>query len=147
MKAFNIKNIFIIVMSIMIINGCQKDLVTEIQNSIDDEVVEANYNQRDGLLKLGKKINDPFAIYNMKNAVSNLKSAGVDVPEEELVPNKIYLRFLPKSEEEWQILKNDTNLILYDYPLDYEIEVYGTYYHDPELPDSSITWQYSVIPV
>ncbi|MBK6283709.1 MAG: hypothetical protein IPF54_14590 [Draconibacterium sp.] len=91
------------------------------------------------MLQLGKKINDPFAIYNMKNAVLNLKSAGVDVQEEELVPNKIYLRFLPKSEEEWQILKNDTNLILYDYPLDYEIEVYGTYYHDPELPDSSIT--------
>jgi len=58
----------------------------------------------------------------------------------------VYLRFLPKNEDEWQILKTDSNIVLYDFPLDYDIEVYGTYYHDPEISDSSITWQYTVIP-
>ena len=59
----------------------------------------------------------------------------------------MYLRFLPKNEDEWQILKTDSNIVLYDFPLDYDIEVYGTYYHDPEISDSSITWQYTVIPI
>jgi hypothetical protein len=83
----------------------------------------------------------------MQKANYNLKSAGTDVPEEDIEPNKVYLRFLPKNEDEWQILKTDSNIVLYDFPLDYDIEVYGTYYHDPEIPDSSITWQYTVIPV
>lgn len=103
-------------------------------------------NLDDGRIVLGKKINDPFAITNIQRAVSSLRSSGVDTPNE-IAPNKIYIRFLPKTEKEWDLLKSDSTLILYDFPLDYEIEVNGSYYHDPSLPDTAITWQYTVVPI
>lgn len=132
----------------LILTSCDKEeLNPENQMPTQNEALDEGYNQKDGMVVLGEKINDPFAIQNMQKAKSNLKSAGTDVPEEDIEPNKVYLRFLPKDEDEWQILKTDSNMVLYDFPLDYEIEVYGTYYHDPEIPDSSITWQYTVIPI
>src|SRR3989304_2448668 len=138
----------LVIVTGLFLSSCDKEeLQPEIQEPIQNETLDEDFNQKDGMVVLGKKINDPFAIYNMREANSNLKSAGTDVPEENIEPNKVYLRFLPKNEDEWQILKTDTNIVLFDYPLDYEIEVYGTYYHDPEIPDSSITWQYTVIPV
>ena len=36
---------------------------------------------------------------------------------------------------------------MFDHPLDYEIEVTGDWYHDPEVPEGEITWQYAVVPV
>ncbi len=125
--------------------SCEKDKLEQGESNTITE--EQPHNVSDGIVVLGEKINDPYAICNMKAAYSNLKSAGEDTPVEEIQPNKKYLRFLPKDEAEWDLLKSDTSLVLYDFPLDYEIAVYGTYYHDPELPDSSVTWQYCVVPI
>ncbi len=36
-------------------------------------------------------------------------------------------------------------LELFDYPLDYDIEVEGTYYHDPSIPEGEITWLYTTV--
>ncbi|MDR2962707.1 MAG: hypothetical protein LBU90_03570 [Bacteroidales bacterium] len=98
----------------------------------------------DGAIVLGKKINDPYSISNMRAAYANIAGAGL---KSELAPNRIYMRFLPKNEEEWDLLKSDKTLLLYDFPLDYEIAVHGNYYHDPSLPKDAITWQYVVVPV
>ncbi|MDR2963914.1 MAG: hypothetical protein LBU90_09840 [Bacteroidales bacterium] len=98
----------------------------------------------DGAIVLGKKINDPYSISNMRAAYANI--AGTSL-KSELAPNRIYMRFLPKNEEEWDLLKSDKTLLLYDFPLDYEIAVHGNYYHDPSLPKDAITWQYVVVPV
>ncbi len=125
--------------------SCEKDKLEQGENYKTAE--EQTHKLSDGFVVLGEKINDPYAISNMKAAYSNLKSAGEDAPVEEIQPNKKYLRFLPKDEVEWDLLKSDTSIVLYDFPLDYEIEVYGTYYHDPELPDTTITWQYCVVPI
>lgn len=131
----------VILISLLLFNGCQKEELVEIQSDPDQFIIS------DGEIVLGDKINDPYSINNMREAYSNLKSAGVDSPVEEIQPNKKYIRFLPKDETEWDLLKRDTSIILYDFPLDYEIEVNGMYYHDPDLPDSSITWQYCVVPI
>lgn len=125
--------------------SCEKDKLEKGESNSTTE--EQAHKVSDGIVVLGEKINDPYAICNMKAAYSNLKSAGEDAPVDEILPNKKYLRFLPKDEAEWDLLKTDTSFVLYDFPLDYEIEVYGTYYHDPELPDTSITWQYCVVPI
>ncbi|MDR2917609.1 MAG: hypothetical protein LBV74_22685, partial [Tannerella sp.] len=99
------------------------------------------------MIVLGDKIDDPYAIHNIRKAYSSLKSAGGNVPVNEVCPNKKYLRFLPKDETEWDLLKRDTTLLLFDFPLNFEIAVSGSYYHDPELPDNAITWQYCVVPI
>lgn len=132
----------------LIISGCEKEpYQSDIIEQPQHEKVELRFQQKDGMLVLGKKIDDPYAIHNIRKARSNLKSAGFSVPETEIEPNKVYIRFLPQTESEWQLLKTDSTMVLYDYPLDFEIEEYGTYFHDPALPDSAITWQYTVIPI
>lgn len=54
----------------------------------------------------------------------------------------LYLRFLPKDWAEYDILKSDTTLKLYQVPLDREIENFGNTYHDPSVPAGRPTWQY-----
>ncbi|MDA3892677.1 MAG: hypothetical protein PF517_13520 [Salinivirgaceae bacterium] len=102
-----------------------------------------------GLIVLGEKREDPYKLENMQKAYESLKSAesSSDKDKDKIKPTHKYIRFLPANETEWDILKSDTTLILYDFPLDYEIENMGTYYHDPTLPETSITWQYCVVPI
>jgi hypothetical protein len=139
-------NFFMVVLALSFgLFSCEKDKLEQIESNSQNE--EQPHKLIDGMVVLGDKINDPYAIYNMKTAYSNLKSAGEGAPVDEIQPNKKYLRFLPKDEAEWDLLKSDTSFVLFDFPLDYEIEVYGTYYHDPELPDTAITWQYCVVPI
>lgn len=54
-----------------------------------------------------------------------------------------YVRFLPAQAAEMRTLV-DLGLILFDYPLDYEILEQGDLYHDPSIPSDEITWQYAV---
>ena len=37
-------------------------------------------------------------------------------------------------------------LELFDAPMDYDVIQEGDYYQDPSIPDSSVTWQYAVVP-
>ena len=82
----------------------------------------------------------------MQKAYTSLKTSR-EVPDIEITPTHKYIRFLPKDEIEWALLKSDTILNMYDYPLHFEVMNSGSYYHDPTLPDSSITWQYCVMPI
>lgn len=96
-----------------------------------------------GVIKLGKQIDDPYRLENMQRAYNNLYG---DLLKTELQATHKYVRFLPKNEEELDLLKNDTSIVLYDYPLDYEISEGEGTYHDEEIPDTCITWQYTVVP-
>jgi len=60
-------------------------------------------------------------------------------------PTHLYLRFQPKDWAEYDLLKSDTTLKLYQIPLDYEIETYGNTYQDPTIPQGNPTWQYVAI--
>ncbi|MBR3980426.1 MAG: hypothetical protein IKJ98_04625 [Bacteroidales bacterium] len=96
-----------------------------------------------GVIKLGKQIDDPYRLENMQRAYNNLYG---ELLKTELQATHKYVRFLPKNEEELDLLKNDTSIVLYDYPLDYEISEGEGTYHDEEIPDTCITWQYTVVP-
>jgi hypothetical protein len=116
------------------LSSCKKE---NNDNSKEQETINAQ--KSEGLIVLGKQLEDPYAIKNMKTAYSKLKSANADIPDVDIKPNCVYLRFLPKNEQEWALLKKDTSLVLFDYPLDFEMVNNGTYYHDPSLPDTAIT--------
>jgi len=104
---------------------------------------------QEGMIQLGEKLNNPYTVENMRKAYQNitkhsqLKSS--DITEADIEVTHFYVRFLPKSERELGILHHDTLLELFDYPLDYEMHEGGTYYHDPNIPDTAITWQYTVV--
>lgn len=96
------------------------------------------------MIVLGKRLENPYKTENMSKALASLyptKSSLIPVS-----PTDFYVRFLPKSQEELDVLK-EADIHLIDHPLDYDILVEGDWYHDPEVPDGNVTWQYAVVPV
>ena len=96
-----------------------------------------------GMMVLGKHLQDPYSVSNMTKALESLyptKAGSVDVSETHL-----YVRFLPASEDQYECLL-EMGVQMLDHPLDYEIVREGDYYHDPNIPEGEITWQYAVVP-
>ena len=94
------------------------------------------------MIVLGDKLEDPYSVDNVIEAVSCLyptKAGRVDIK-----PTDIYVRFLPKDEEEYDSLVS-LGILLIDHPIDYQVVREGDYYHDPSLEEDRITWQYAVV--
>ena len=92
---------------------------------------------------LGERLDNPYTTENMTKALHSLyptKADRVDVKT-----TNLYVRFLPENEDEYKILR-DTGLELMDHPMDYDIVVDGDWYHDPDVPEDKVTWQYAVVP-
>ena len=93
---------------------------------------------------LGERLENPYKTENIEKALNSLyptKAGNVNLNTTDL-----YVRFLPESQEEYDALLAK-DLLLFDHPLDYEIKVEGDWYHDPDIPQGEITWQYAVVPV
>jgi hypothetical protein len=58
-----------------------------------------------------------------------------------------YIRFMPSNEADFNILKADSAIISYPFPLDNEISEYSGSYHDPSLPNTTPTYQYAAVRV
>ncbi|NOU19512.1 MAG: hypothetical protein HOO91_18305 [Bacteroidales bacterium] len=145
-----LKNLVTVSFAITIVLGaCTKDeYALNKMNSNEQHGKKSSIAQpSEGLMSLGNQLEDPYALKNMKKAYSNLKAANPSLPDVNIQPTHLYMRFLPSTEEELSLLKSDTSLVLYDYPLNFEITTSGTYYHDPSIPETAITWQYCVIPI
>ena len=59
----------------------------------------------------------------------------------------LYLKFKPENEDELSLLQQDSTIVLYPYPLDYEIPEGLDHYHDPEITDSLPNYQYCAVPL
>lgn len=96
------------------------------------------------MIVLGKRLENPYKTENMSKALASIypTKAGLVAVE----PTDLYVRFLPKNQQELDMLK-EFDIALLDHPLDYDILVEGDWYHDPEVPDGDVTWQYAVVPV
>lgn len=130
---------------IIVTSSCKKDDYN--LDSSESYQKPTGLTLNEGQTILGNQLEDPYDIKNMKQAYANLKSSALGVPDLQIESTHKYMRFLPRNENEWSVLKSDTSVILYDYPLDFEIVNAGTSYHDPTLPNSAITWQYCVLPI
>lgn len=104
-----------------------------------------------GMTKLGKQLENPYSVENMRKAYNNLKSSNTtgrtSGDEIEIITTHLYIKFKPENEEELAILKRDSTLTFYQHPLDYEILEGGTYYHDPSVPIGTPTYQYVSLPI
>lgn len=96
------------------------------------------------MLVLGKQKENPYSVENMRKAYANLQSNG-RVADFDILTTDLYVRFLPADSAELESLLSDTTLIFWDYPLDFEVAYIGHYYHDPSIPDSLPTYQYTVV--
>lgn len=103
--------------------------------------------EEEKMTKLGMPLENPYSVENMQKALQNLqsprgKTSGEDI---QVMTTHYYVKFMPLNEAELDILKDDTTLILYDYPLDVEIEEGGSYYREPGLPEEQPTPQYCAV--
>ena len=92
-------------------------------------------------IELGDKLEDPYTVENVTKAIEALyptKAGRIT-----LKPTDIYARFLPKDDKEFETLM-ELGVEFMDHPLDYAIIKDGDYYHDPEIPENEVTWQYAV---
>lgn len=110
----------------------------------DDDGIDYQYGRQLSHEKivLGDRLENPYKTENITKALETLypvKADRVQVPTTDL-----YVRFLPKDEVQFETLES-LGLTLTDHPLDYEIVKDGDWYHDPEVPEGSVTWQYAVV--
>lgn len=107
----------------------------------------AEVQEPEGMMVLGEQLNNPYSVANMQKALEALSpQTKSGIGEETISATHRYVKFIPKTEEELSLLKTDSTLILYQYPLDYEIIQYGSY-HDPNVPDDQPTPLYCSIPI
>ena len=120
-------------------SGCTSHAIID-----DMPIVNTDGDSTDLLTILGAQRTNPYTVANMSRAYTNLGLTNVTV-----AANNLYVRFLPNSADQLSVLDSTMdvqNLELFDAPMDYDIVQEGTYYQDPSIPDSMVTWQYAVVP-
>lgn len=81
----------------------------------------------------------------MKETYNDLFASGSITEPIDVKVTDLYVRFLPKDSLDLKFLYEEKNLILFEYPLDYDIEKAGSYYHDPSISEDEITWLYTTV--
>lgn len=96
------------------------------------------------MIVLGEQLEDPYSVEYMTKALQAVAPSAAE--RGPLAATDFYVRFLPKDGKQMKQLE-DKGLLLIDHPLDYRIVREGDWYHDPDIPEGDITWQYAVVPV
>jgi hypothetical protein len=137
----------------LLTTSCEKEQLTAPNDVTEAPIIEQGVSDtalNEVMIQLGKKLENPYSVENMRLALRELQNEGVlksgSIDETDIESTHLYVRFLPADDVEMDVIKRDTTLVFYDHPLDYEIVPGGIYYHDPSLPDSVFTWQYTVVP-
>jgi hypothetical protein len=136
---------------LLFFSQCEKDVL--LQNTPIGQAKSLNADDLDKeekMIQLIRKLENPYTVEAMNHAQDTLIELGVIDNPIEINTTHYYVRFLPSSWEELDNLENkfeEEQNELFDFPLDYELSEEGTYYQDPSLPDSAVTWQYTVVPV
>lgn len=94
------------------------------------------------MIVLGDRLENPYKTENITKALQSLYPTKAD--RVQVQTTNLYVRFLPADEAEYDMLQ-ELGLELLDHPLDYDVVVEGDWYHDPEIPDGDVTWQYAVV--
>lgn len=93
------------------------------------ENTSATARDKDYLLELGKKLENPYSVANMKKALDSVKAnmktsktskISSSLSDFDIETSHLYVKIEPETEQEESQLKKDTTQIFFDYPLDYE---------------------------
>lgn len=136
------RNLYLFIITLLSAGCAEKISTTQLSG---ENLNEQDYvtSSRDGMMVLGKKLNNPYSLANMQAAYNELCKTK-SVASSNLEATDLYVRFLPKDSTDIAVLSS-LDLELFDYPLDYEILSGGDYYHDPTIPETEITWQYTKV--
>ncbi|MFN8436298.1 MAG: hypothetical protein U0V72_01570 [Cytophagales bacterium] len=140
-------SIYLILFMVWIVS-CKNKYKVEPESSASKGGTEVYNPNADNVIQLGKKIDNPYALKNMRKAYSSLaRQESLDSTASPVHVSHYYVRFLPENWAQYDTLVADTSLELYNIPLDYEVAVCGNFYHDPSIPADKPTWQYTSVPV
>ena len=140
---------FLLLISI-ILGGCSIDYIetTDTPQEATEGRARPDYTFAEGPTILGKEISIPYSIDNLRAAFDYLpQETKSGYTKEDIQPTHYYVKFSPKDGFQLDLLRNTPGLILSEVPLDREIAVGGIYYHDPDLPMSQPTYQYSTLEI
>lgn len=129
LKAFTV-----IAASVILFASCNKD-----EENIQDPTLPAA--KTEGKVQLGKKLDNAYSVTNMQNAYQKLRERGEITEDITISETHTYIKITSIDSAGLDLLLNDTNIELFNYPLDYEL--IGTGVYEP-TNDSSIL--YTVIP-
>lgn len=102
---------------------------------------------QEGNILLGEKLNNPYDPTLMQTAYNSLQQKGVSsLYAVNIRTTHYYVKFKPRTWDEYDDLKEDSTLDLSDIPYDYDITRNGNYYHDPSVNDTLPTYQYATVP-
>ncbi len=129
----------LMILAALMMMSCSKSGMESGRNVGD----ESGYDMGHDRIVLGERLENPYTTENMTKALQSLYPTKAD--RVEVKPTNLYVRFLPKNEEEVELLKGMTTDLL-DHPMDFAIIVDGDWYHDPSVEEGKVTWQYAVVP-
>lgn len=131
--------------------SCKEDdnLISEPQTTLQEELAT----ETDGQVVLGKKLENPYSIKNMRKAYTSLMKkkakkqylAKTFSNETAIEVTDYYVRFLVENDEQKNLLVADS-LNLSVIPLDVEIEEEGDYYVDENTQEQEAQWFYTSVP-
>ena len=131
------RNCWKLLLPLALLTGCQNEDMPESDGRRINGAALSH-----GMIELGEKLEDPYTVGHMQEALARLYPTKAG--EIEISATDLYVRFLPRTEEEYALLLSK-GLRLTDHPVDYRIVKEGDYYHDPDLAEEAITWQYAVV--
>ena len=114
---------------LLMLNACDRS------GGLDDDSLLQNEKVYHGMIELGEKLEDPYTVENMQEALTKLyptKAGRIDIKATDL-----YVRFLPADDAQLKRLKA-LDLYLMDHPMDYRIVREGDYYQDPEVGEEAL---------
>ncbi|MBP3944550.1 hypothetical protein J5U18_13505 [Sphingobacteriaceae bacterium WQ 2009] len=117
---------------VLFLFSCKKEIIPV--ESVDNPIATHH--------DLGKKLENPYAIRNIKKALNVLMSTRKQVIQnQDLERSHLYIRFLPKTYEDMLILESDSSLVYESVPFGYENSADLDFYQDPAIPKDQYTWQ------
>ncbi len=138
------KKIIYCLLLLVVFNSCKRE--ENAPNNNDD--VATKIGDNNGNIVLGKKLENPYSVKNMKKAYQSLaqqqpNSANKSFADENAITTThYYVRFLPTDSIQYNKLKADGSLVLYPIPLDYEIIDAGC---NTQEPSDKPVWQYTAV--
>ena len=126
----------------------QKIAESSKQTSNESSSGRLGLSYRQGTIILGEQLKNPYTPTLMAKAWENLQRKGVtsNYPVN-IRRTHLYVKFKPKSWDEYDDLKEDSLLQISDIPYDYDILQNGNFYHDLAVVDTLPTYQYASVPV
>ncbi len=99
--------------------SCKKDIIEV--DEMSNEIIEKISKNEIDFNKFGKQLQNPYSLENMKRSIKKVLGEHNKFSKN-LKASHYYIRFNIKTEKELSVLKQDSLLNLYDYPLDYDFE-------------------------